>query len=87
MTGPNLKTFDFTMFKRTPITERVSTEFRIEAFNLFNRVNFTPPDFANRVIFAGVDANGAGIIPSSFGQLTRTSTSSRQLQFGLKLLW
>ncbi|HKQ76832.1 MAG TPA: TonB-dependent receptor [Blastocatellia bacterium] len=87
MTGPNLKTFDFTIFKRTPITERLSTEFRIEAFNLFNRVNLTPPDFANRVIFAGIDASGAGIVPSSFGQLTRTSTSSRQLQFGLKLLW
>ena len=87
LTGPDLKTVDFTLFKRTSVTERFATEFRVEAFNLFNRVNLVPPDFANRVIFTGADANDNGIVPSGFGQLTRTSTSSRQLQFGLKLLW
>ncbi len=85
--GPNLRTFDFNLFKRTAINEQFATEFRVEAFNLFNRANLTPPDFGNRVIFTNIDANGAGIVPASFGQLTRTSTSSRQLQFGLKLLW
>jgi hypothetical protein len=85
--GPNLRSFDMTLAKQTSITERIRTEFRIEAFNLFNRPNFAPPDAPNRSIFVGVDANGKAISSSSFGQLTRTSTGSRQLQFGVKLLW
>jgi len=87
LTGPNLRAFDFTLFKRTPINERFETEFRIEAFNIFNRANLAPPDFGNRVIFTAADASGNGAVPGSFGQITRTATSARQLQFGLKLLW
>jgi hypothetical protein len=86
-TGPDLKVFDFTILKKTPITERISTEFRFEAFNLFNRTNFAPLEAANRVVFTGVNTSGSGIVPASFGQLTRTATTSRQLQFGLKLIW
>jgi hypothetical protein len=86
--GPDLHSFDMTFTKRTPITERLQSEFRFEAFNLFNRANFAPPDLVNRVIYTGTDQiTGAAILSPSFGQLTRTTTSSRQLQFGLKLLW
>ncbi|HET9533003.1 MAG TPA: TonB-dependent receptor, partial [Blastocatellia bacterium] len=85
--GPDLRVFDFSLIKRTPITERVNTEFRAEVFNIFNHTNFSPPDAASRVIFNGVDAAGRGVVPASFGQLTRTSTSSRQIQFGLKIIW
>src|SRR5262249_45068627 len=38
--GPDLKGFDMTLTKRTAITERIQSEFRFEAFNLFNRPNF-----------------------------------------------
>ncbi|MCS6805240.1 MAG: TonB-dependent receptor [Acidobacteriota bacterium] len=85
--GPDLHVFDFSVIKRTPITERLNTEFRFEAFNLFNHTNFGPLDSASRLVFSGVDANGNGIVPASFGQLTRTTTSSRQLQFGFKFIW
>ncbi len=86
--GPDLKSFDMTLAKRTLITERLRSEFRFEAFNLFNHANFAPPDAVNRVIFPGVDpVTGAQVLSPGFGQLTRTSTSSRQLQIGLKLLW
>jgi outer membrane receptor protein involved in Fe transport len=34
LTGPNLYNFDMTLSKRTAITERLQTEFRLEAFNL-----------------------------------------------------
>lgn len=85
--GPDLRSFDMTLTKRTPITDRLQTEFRVEAFNLFNHANFAPPDAVNRTIYTGVDATGAPILSPSFGQLTRTATSSRQLQLGLKLLW
>jgi hypothetical protein len=86
--GPNLHSFDMTLTKRTAINERVRTEFRVEAFNLFNRANFAPPDAVNRTIYIGVDPiTGAAIRNPSFGQLTRTATNSRELQFGLKFLW
>jgi hypothetical protein len=74
--GPNLRTFDFSILKKTRINERINTEFRGEFFNLFNITNFSPPNATNRVVFT-----------DSFGQLTSTSVSSRQIQFGLKFLW
>ncbi len=85
--GPDLKLFDLTLIKKTAITERVSMEFRTEVFNLFNHTNFAGPEPNNRAIFVGVDANGNGIVPASFGQLTKTSTSSRQIQFGVKFVF
>lgn len=85
--GPDLKVFDLTLIKKTPITERVNMEFRAEVFNLFNHTNFAGPEPNNRAIFVGVDANGNAIVPASFGQLTKTSTSSRQVQFGVKFLF
>lgn len=84
--GPNLRTFDFSLLKKTRITERISTEFRGEFFNIFNITNFSPPEAANRVVFA-LDSSRNAIVPGAFGQLTRTSVSSRQIQFGLKFLW
>jgi outer membrane receptor protein involved in Fe transport len=42
--GPGFGNVDFSVFKNTPlIGERVSTQFRIEMFNLFNRTNFASP--------------------------------------------
>jgi hypothetical protein len=85
--GPNLRSFDMMLSKGTPINDRLRTEFRVEAFNLFNRPNFAPPNTTSSIVYTSVDQNGVGITPSGFGQLSRTVTSSRQLQFGLKLLW
>ncbi|WP_158615364.1 TonB-dependent receptor [Acidipila sp. EB88] len=42
-TGPGFGDVDFSVFKNTPIGERVSTQFRVEMFNLFNRTNFASP--------------------------------------------
>jgi outer membrane receptor protein involved in Fe transport len=41
--GPGYSDVDFSVFKNTPITERISTQFRVEMFNLFNRTNFASP--------------------------------------------
>jgi hypothetical protein len=41
--GPGYGDVDFSIFKNTPITERISTQFRVEMFNLFNRSNFASP--------------------------------------------
>jgi hypothetical protein len=78
--GPGLRTVDFSATKRIAITERVSLQFRAELFNLFNNVNFSTP---NAVVFTA-----AGTTPSpTAGVITATSSTSRQIQFGLKLLF
>jgi hypothetical protein len=67
---------DFSIAKITTIYEKGRAEF----FNIFNRANFATP---NAVVFSS-----AGPAPSSTaGVITGTSTTSRQIQFGLKLLW
>jgi hypothetical protein len=41
--GPGLAQFDLTLHKKFFLTERINTEFRFEAYNLFNRANFANP--------------------------------------------
>jgi hypothetical protein len=78
LTGPGLATWDFSVLKDTRIRERVNLQFRAEIFNLLNRANFNLP---NAVVFTP-----SGVSPTA-GVITSTSTTSRQVQFGLKLLW
>jgi hypothetical protein len=71
---------DFSVLKVTPISERAKLQFRAEFFNLFNRANFGIP---NTVVYSA--ANSA---PSpTAGVITGTATTSRQIQFGVKLLF
>ena len=41
--GPGIDNFDFSLAKKTAITERVNLQFRAEVYNLFNRVQFSLP--------------------------------------------
>ena len=80
LTGPGLATTDFSVAKNTAISEKVRAQFRAEFFNILNRANFGTP---NAVVFSS-----AGSAPATTaGVITSTSTTSRQIQFGLKLLW
>jgi hypothetical protein len=76
--GPGLATWDFSALKETPIHERLSLQFRAEVFNLLNRANFNTP---NLIVFTPSGVSGTA------GAITSTSTTSRQIQFGLKLIW
>jgi len=38
--GPGLQRWDVSLFKNTKVGEHVSTQFRAEAFNIFNHTNF-----------------------------------------------
>jgi len=76
--GPGLATWDFSMLKDTRLRERLNLQFRAEIFNLLNRANFNLP---NAVVFTP-----SGVSPTA-GVITSTSTTSRQVQFGLKLIW
>jgi len=76
--GPGLTTFDTSLFKTVSISERWRLQFRAEAFNIFNHVNFLEP---NAVVFTGAN------ISTSAGVITGTATTSRQVQFALKLMF
>ncbi len=41
--GPGFGDVDLSVFKNTKIGERVTAQFRVEMFNLFNRTNYAPP--------------------------------------------
>jgi Carboxypeptidase regulatory-like domain len=82
--GPGLTTWDFSVLKDTKIQERLNLQFRAEIFNLLNHTNFNTP---NLIVFTPpTTANPSGLSGTA-GAITSTSTSSRQVQFGLKLLW
>jgi hypothetical protein len=82
--GPGLATWDFSVLKDTKIRERLSVQFRAEIFNLLNRANFNTP---NLIVFTPpTNANPSGLSGTA-GAITSTTTTSRQVQFGLKLLW
>ena len=78
LTGPGLVNTDFSIFKNNSlkwISESATLQFRAELFNIFNRVNFAPP------------LDHYAITDPAFGLIDRTQTSSRQIQFGLKVLF
>jgi hypothetical protein len=83
--GPGLVTWDFSTLKDTRLTERLDLQFRAEFFNLLNRANFNTPSLIT--FTPGATATSAGVASPTAGAITSTSTSSRQIQFGLKLLW
>ena len=76
--GPGLATWDFSVLKDLRLRETLRLQFRAELFNLLNHANFNTP---NAVVFTP-----SGVSPTA-GLITATSTSSRQIQFGVKFLW
>jgi Carboxypeptidase regulatory-like domain/TonB dependent receptor len=83
--GPGLTTVDFSAFKNFHFTERFRVQFRAEFFNLLNHTNFAAPNFLNEANNSVFDDKGARI--GNAGIIGSTSTSSRQIQLGLKLVW
>ncbi len=82
--GPGLGTWDFSVMKETPVHERMTLQFRAEIFNITDRANFNTPSL---VVAVTPTAGTTPVDSGTGGQITSTSTSSRQVQFGLKLLW
>jgi hypothetical protein len=80
LVGPGLAELDASVKKLTQLTERTTIQFRAEFFNVLNRTNFGTP---NEVVYSA-----AGSTPSpTAGVITSTSSTSRQIQFGVKLLF
>jgi hypothetical protein len=64
---------DLSFFKNIQLAESIRLQFRAEAFNAFNRPEYSSPN--------GTFGN------ANFGRVISTNTFARQLQFALKLLW
>jgi hypothetical protein len=82
--GPGLQNFDMSIFKDIylhRISDALDVQIRGEIFNVFNHPNFLPP-LDHRSLF---DTNGNAI--NGAGQIDSTATPSRQVQFGLKVIW
>jgi len=77
ITGPDLKVVDALLAKEFRVQGRSRLAVRAEIFNLLNRANFGLP--RNKLF------NSQGQILGAAGLITSTVTSSRQIQFGLKL--
>jgi hypothetical protein len=78
LTGPGLATLDTSLFRNFKVREGTTLEFRAEFFNILNHTNFGTP---NATVFSGT-----AVSPSA-GLITSTATTSRQIQFGLKLMF
>src|SRR6266700_3666000 len=77
---------DFSLFKNNyikRISERFTVQFRAEIFNILNHPNFAPPSTpTNTDIF-----DGTGNPNSVAGQITATTTTAREIQFAVKVIF
>lgn len=72
LSGPAYQSINASIVKNTRLGERAGFQFRVEAFNLFNRANFDLPD-----IFFGSPTFGA----------IQSAQTPRRIQFGAKILF
>lgn len=88
--GPGITTLDISAVKNTAVPkwgELARVEFRAEAFNVLNHPNFQVPARANSVIYKASSNPATAGAASDLQQLTVTSTTERQIQFGLKIVF
>jgi hypothetical protein len=81
--GPNLRTMDLSAMKNfrwKRLGESGNVQFRVEAFNIFNRANFGTPGL---LAFNGAADNEQTL--GGFGRVRSTITSARQVQLGLRI--
>ncbi len=71
LAGPGQHNFDFSINKTFLFGEVTRMEFRTEFFNIFNTAQFDFPD--------------TNPLSGSFGEISGTINTSRQIQFALKL--
>lgn len=95
--GPGFNNTDFSLIKRTKITERFTHEFRFEVFDIFNHANLGQPGRGAQLVpqNAALPVGPANplVVTPTFGFINSTrfpigdSGSARQLQFAMKLLF
>jgi hypothetical protein len=72
--GPRYFNTDFGLLKVTRVNDRIGLQFRVEAFNVFNNVNFRLPN--------------SNLSSAQFGQITQVvENNQRIIQIGAKVLF
>jgi len=82
--GPRFNVLDLSLNKTTRITERVSLQFRAEAFNIFNHTNFSLPNVNRNSPAFGAISETPDV---TAGNPRLGEGGPRVLQFGLKLIF
>jgi hypothetical protein len=72
--APSFFDLDGSIGKRFKLAEKKALDFRTEFFNLMNHTSFGPPGRSLAT-------------PATFGVITSQTTPSRNIQFGLKLMF
>ncbi|MGA3293329.1 MAG: carboxypeptidase regulatory-like domain-containing protein [Candidatus Acidiferrales bacterium] len=87
LNGPGLLDLDFSIIKQTKITEKLNAEFRAEFFNIINHTNLGQPANAVFASTPGSITTRSDFTSATAGLITAASTTSRQIQFALKLVF
>jgi hypothetical protein len=72
--GPSFFNVNMALLKNIRFTESMRLQLRMEAFNVFNNVNFNISDAQQR----------SNINSTTFGQITSTANAARELQFAAR---
>ncbi|MBI3939948.1 MAG: TonB-dependent receptor [Acidobacteria bacterium] len=80
--GPSAFSMDISLQKEFTLGGERRLQFRAEFFNLPNHPNFAGPSAGSSVVFSGAFP---GRFNTTAGRLLRTATTSRQIQFALRL--
>ena len=81
LVGPGLLASDLSLVKAFAAQKGRTVQVRLEAFNWLNRPNFAVP--SGRIAFT----NAASAVSPTWGRITSTVTTSRQIQVGVKYLF
>ncbi len=90
LTSPGNAEWDLSLLKDLALSERFRLQFRSEFFNILNHTNLQTP---NEVVFASGPTQGtaanqqAPAVASPTAGVVTAASPSRQIQFGLKLLF
>jgi hypothetical protein len=83
LVGPGLFDLNFSLSKNTKISERFHVQIRAEVFNVLNHPNFGVPSLpGNTDIF-----DSTGTPNPVAGRLNSTTTTAREIQLALKVIW
>lgn len=85
--GPGLLDLDFSIIKETRVTERLNAEFRAEFFNILNHTNLGQPAGAVFAGLGGANAATSSYVAGNAGLISTAATTSRQIQFAVKLVF
>jgi len=82
--GPGIANFDMNLQKTITFNERFRLVLRGEVYNLPNHPNF---DLPSNSIYSATNTTPPGTDLPNVGRITATSTTSRQIQIGAKLVF